>query len=103
MLSSDSIEQSECYDLINYFKRLTTLGNSIFFAIDPNHLNTTMLSLLRSVSNMYMTLEISSFAGNIVRVINIIRFKRPEGDFQPRIPFRIETGKGLAIEIASLA
>lgn len=102
LMVRDSITQDECYNLINLFKRMTTLGATIIFAIDPNHLNDTMLSLLKSMSDIFMNLDIRSFAGNVVRVMEIIRFKRPEGSFATKIPFRIEPGRGLAIEIASL-
>ncbi|MCB9362134.1 flagellar accessory protein FlaH [Candidatus Woesearchaeota archaeon] len=102
LLIQNSISEHEIYDLINVLKRMTTLGKTIIFCVDPHHLNETMLALLRSVSDIYLNLSIRSFAGNIVRVIEIIRFKRPQTNFQTKIPFRIETGKGLAIEIATL-
>lgn len=102
LLVSDEISQSECYDFIGILNRLTTLGKTIIFCVDPNHLNETFLSLIKSVSDIYMNLFIKTFAGNIIRAINIVRFKRPEGQFNTNIPFRIEPGKGLAIEIATM-
>ncbi|MFO7710513.1 MAG: ATPase domain-containing protein [Candidatus Woesearchaeota archaeon] len=102
LMIRNNITQDECYNLINMLKRMTSLGKTILFMVDPNHLNDTMLSLLKSVSDIFVNLAIRSFAGNVVRVINIVRFKRPQGEFQANIPFRVEPGKGLAIEIASL-
>jgi archaeal flagellar protein FlaH len=102
LLISDHITNNKIYDLIGMLKKLTTLGKTIIFMVDPEHLNKTLYNLLKSVSDIYMNLEINTFAGNLVRVLKTIRFKRPEQNFSAQIPFRIETGKGLAIEIASL-
>jgi archaeal flagellar protein FlaH len=102
LLIRDDIENTECYDLINMLKRITTMGKTIIFFVDPTHLNETFLQLIKSICDIYINLSISKFAGNIVRVIEIVRFKRPEGAFQSRIPFRVDPQQGLAIEIASL-
>ncbi len=102
LMIRDSISQDECYDFINMLKRMTILGKSIIFLVDPKHLNDMMLSLLKSVSDIYFNLHIKSFAGQIIRDIEVVRFKMPQSNFQTHIPFRVETGKGLAIEIATL-
>lgn len=103
ILLRDEYGEKECYNLINTLKRLTTMGKTILFFIDPTHINPTFLTLIKSVADLYVNLNINTFAGNIIRVIEIVRFKRPQGEFQPRIPFRVEPKMGLAIEIASLA
>ena len=79
------------------------LNKTILFCVDPDHLNDKFLTLLRSVADVYFNVEIKMFAGNIVRAINIQRFKRPGGNIINTIPFKVEPGKGLAIEIASFA
>lgn len=101
LMIQNDITQKECFDLINVLKRYTSLGKTILFNVDPAHLNETFLTLLRSVCDSYFKLEIRTFAGNPVRVINIQRFKRPMAGFVSAIPYKIEPGKGLEIEIAS--
>jgi archaellum biogenesis ATPase FlaH len=63
--------------------------------------NKQFLTMLRSISDVYFSMEIKEFAGGIVRVINVNRFKRPADTIISSIPFKVEPGKGLAIEIAS--
>jgi archaeal flagellar protein FlaH len=103
LIISDEMQQGECYDIINTLKRLATMGKTIIFFIDPTHIHQTFLTLLKSMTDIYIKLSINTFAGNIVRVVEIVRFKRPEGEFNTRIPFRVDPGQGLSIEIASLS
>lgn len=101
LLIKDDISQEKCFDVIKLLKKLNTMNKTIIFCIDSEHLNTQFLTLLRSVADCYFLVEIRSFAGNIVRVINIQRFKRPGDNMITTIPFKVEPGKGLAVEIAS--
>ncbi|MEM4267372.1 MAG: ATPase domain-containing protein [Candidatus Woesearchaeota archaeon] len=103
LLVKDNITPESSFDVIKMFKKLNNLGKTIIFCVDPEHLNVKFLTLLRSVADVYFELEIKTFAGNIVRVINIQRFKRPGDNIITTIPFKVEPGKGLAIEIASFA
>jgi archaeal flagellar protein FlaH len=101
LLIHNTLGQKEAFTFISILKRFTSLGKTIIFCVDQTHLNETFLTLLRSVCDLYWGVEVKSFAGQVVRVISINRFKRPEGQFVNHIPFKIEPGKGLTIEIAS--
>lgn len=103
LLIKDNISQEKSFEIINFLKSINNLNKTVIFCIDPDHLNEKFLTLLRSVSDVYFNVEIKTFAGNIVRVINIRRFKRPADNIINTIPFKVEPGKGLAIEIASFA
>ena len=59
--------------------------------------------MLKSVCDVILDLELRSFAGALVRLINVKRFKRSGGEVLNSIPFRVEPGKGLVIEIASFS
>lgn len=102
LMVSDTISQKEVYDFVGLLKRHCTLGKTIIFCVDPEHLSQTFLTIVRSVCDIFLKIELKKFAGNLIRVINVQRFKRPMGDIVTAIPFKIEPGKGLAIEIASL-
>lgn len=102
LMVRDNISQKEVYDFVGLLKRHCTLGKSIIFCVDPDHLSQTFLTIIRSVCDIFLKIELKKFAGNLIRVINVQRFKRPMGDVITAIPFKIEPGKGLAIEIASL-
>jgi archaeal flagellar protein FlaH len=103
LLIKDNITQEKSFEIIKKLKNINSLNKTILFCIDPDHLNDKFLTLLRSVADVYFNVEIKMFAGNIVRAINIQRFKRPGGNIINTIPFKVEPGKGLAIEIASFA
>lgn len=101
LLIHNTIDYKEAFNIINTLKRYTSLGKTIIFCVDDQHLNETFLTLLRSVCDIYWTVAVKSFAGSTVRVLTTNRFKRPQGMFSNNIPFRVEPGKGLTIEIAS--
>lgn len=103
LLVSDSISQEECLRFINFLKALTSLEKTVIMCVDPDHLNSKFLTLLKSVCDVILDLELRSFAGSLVRLINVKRFKRSGGDVLNSIPFRVEPGKGLVIEIASFS
>lgn len=101
LLIHNTMDYKEAFDIINKLKRFISMGKTILFFVDNQHLNQTFLTLLRSVCDIFMAVEIRSFAGQAVRVISTQRFKRPKEAFTPAIPFKIEPGRGLAVEIAS--
>ncbi len=103
LLIRDTITQEKSFETINMLKRLNNLNKTIVFCIDPDHLNEKFLTLLRSVADIYLHVEVRTFAGNPIRVINVKRFKRPADYIVDTIPFKVEPGKGLAIEIASFS
>lgn len=101
MLIHNSMDHKEAFNIISLLKRFTSLGKTIIFCVDQTHLNETFLTLIRGVCDIYFSVEVKSFAGQIVRVIGVNRFKRPEAAFVNHIPFKVEPGAGLTIEIAS--
>lgn len=103
LLVNDNISQEESFQFISFLKQLTSLEKSIVMCVDPEHLNAKFLTLLRSVCDVILDLELRTFAGQLVRIINVRRFKRSGGEVLSSIPFRVEPGKGLVIEIASFS
>lgn len=101
LLIHNTLDYKNAFKIINLLKRFTALGKTILFCVDDKHLNENFLTLLRSVCDIYMTVAVKSFAGSAVRVLSTHRFKRPESAFSNNIPFKIEPGAGLTIEIAS--
>lgn len=103
LMVRDNLPQEKSFQIINLLKKLNNMNKTIIFCIDPDHLNEKFLTLLRSVADVYFQVEIKTFAGNIIRVINVKRFKRPNDYIVDTIPFKVEPGRGLAIEIASFS
>lgn len=101
LMVHNTLDYKQAFDIISQLKRYTSLGKTVLFCVDNTHLNEAFLTLLRNVCDIYMTVAVKSFAGQSVRVVTMHRFKRPEAAFNVNIPFKIEPGKGLTIEIAS--
>lgn len=101
LMVNDELKLSKCFDILNHLKKYTTMNKTIFFCIDPDHINKKLLTLLRSVADIFFSIELKDFAGGLVRVIMTHRFKRPMDSIIPAIPFKVEPQSGLAIEIAS--
>lgn len=103
LLIKKGAEGQEYFDIVNFFKSLNNLNKTVIFTIDPEHLDEKFLSLLRSMADLYIMVNISTFAGEIVRNLDIKRFKRPKDLYMPKIPFRVEPQEGLIIEIGGYA
>jgi len=103
LLIKNGVSEKEIYKIINFFKKLNNLNKTIIFTIDPTHLDNKFLTLLRNVSDLYIVVEIETFAGQVVRVMDIKRYKRPLEVYTVRIPFRVEPKEGLVIDIGGYA
>lgn len=99
LLVKKGAEEKEYYDIVSFFKGLNNLNKTVIFTIDPTHLDDKFLTLLRSVVDLYIKVDISNFGGDTIRSIDIKRFKRPRDVFVSKIPFRVEPKEGLIIEI----
>lgn len=97
-----NLEHSDTYDIVSRLKHLTTLGKTIIFCIDPENINMEFLGLIRNVSDLYLKLNHTEIAGDRINNIFVNRFKRPLGSVNQIIPFKVEPGKGISINISSL-
>jgi flagellar protein FlaH len=99
-----NLSQHQLFEFIKFLKKVNSLGKSVLFCMDKDHLvDPKFMTLLRSVSDLYWTVEIQMSAGQLVRVVKFHRFKRAGDKTQAGLPFKIEPGKGFAIEIASFS
>lgn len=103
LLVDDHLSQEDSFAFMQFLKRLNQLGKTIILGVDPEHINQRLLTLIRSACDIIMQLELRSFAGQAVRVINVKRFKRSGGEVLTAIPFRVEPQKGLVIEIVTFS
>ncbi len=103
LLVKKNSSDEDFHKIINFFKKLNNLNKTVIFTIDPTHLDDKFLTLLRSVADLYINIDISIATGESVRIMNIKRFKRPFDVYVSKIPFRVEPREGLIIEIGSYA
>lgn len=103
LLMQNDLDMESNIQLIRFVKKLNTLGKTIVFCINQDHIESKFTIMLRSLSDLTLRVEIKEFAGNPVRVIFIDRFKRPGESMLPAMAFKVEPGKGFAAEIASFS
>ena len=103
LLMQNDLDIESNLQLIRFVKKLNTLGKTIIFCVDTDHIDTKFTTTMRSISDLSFRIELKTFAGDPVRVIFIDRFKRPGDKTMTAVPFKVEPGKGFAIEIASFS
>jgi flagellar protein FlaH len=103
LLMKNDLDIEANFRLIKFLKKLNTLGKTIIFCVDTDHIDTKFTTVMRSLSDQTFRVEIKTFAGDPVRVIFVDRFKRPGDKTMNAVPFKVEPGKGFAIEIASFS
>ena len=104
LLIHSNVSQEKLFEFIKFLKKINSLGKTVIFCVDKDHgVDPKFSTLMKSISDIYWSVEAKVFAGQLVRVINIHRFKRAGDTIGSAIPFKIEPGRGLAIEIASFS
>lgn len=104
MLMRSNITEDKLFEFVSFLKKVNSLGKTVLFCIDKAHLvDPKFATLIKSISDLFWTVEIQMSAGELVRVVKFHRFKRVGDKTLPGVPFKIEPGKGFAIEIASFS
>lgn len=103
LLVEDTFSQEDAFAFLQFLKRLNSLGKTVLLCVDPEHINMRLLTLMRGSCDIIFELQIRTFAGQSVRVISVKRFKRAAGTVNNAIPYRVEPGKGMVIEIVSFS
>jgi flagellar protein FlaH len=98
----ESIAPNKVFDVVKFFKKIINSGKTVIFTVDPDHLNREMLTLLRSVADVYFELSMTTLGGDIKKVIKINRFKKAQRAVAQTFAFRVEPGIGLLIDIGGL-
>jgi len=103
LLVQGNITQEKAFDAIKFFKKIVNKGKIVIFTVDPEQLNQSLLALLRSVSDIYLSFGTKSLGGDVKKFMSINRFKRPKIQPVSQIAFRVEPGQGMIIDIGGLA
>lgn len=103
LLMQNDLDMESNLRLIKFLKKLNSMGKTIVFCVDTDHIDTKFTTIMRSISDLTFRIEVKTFAGDPIKVIFIDRFKRPGDKTMNAVPFKVEPGKGFAIEIASFS
>jgi flagellar protein FlaH len=102
MVSKD-ISKEDIFQASKQLTRIAGLGKTLILCVDPDQIDKKFLDMLRGNSDVYFFTEAKMVLGNMLRIINIQRFKMAAGEVSTAIPFKVIPKAGLAIEIASLS
>ncbi len=103
LLVQGNITEEQAYDTIKFFKKIANKGKLVIFTVDPDQLNKNLLTLLRSVSDIYLSFGEKKLGGEVKKFMQINRFKKAKEKYTPAIAFRVEPRQGIIIDIGGLA
>lgn len=103
LIIQDNVSIEKGFDIVNFFKKMLSLGKTIIVCVDPSHLNKEFLNMVRAISDIYITVEAKDVLGNLLRVASIRRFRRAEKEVIIQFPFKVDPKVGLSIELAALS
>jgi len=89
-------------ELIEFLLKIKGYDKTIILTFDPQTINQNLVNDLRRVSDIYLRVGISTLAGQLVRYLEVKRFRNPREPYNLMIPFRVEPKLGLIIEIVTV-
>jgi flagellar protein FlaH len=98
LIMSDKSKRSNI-EVINFFKKLLGLGKTIIVTLNPKMIDESFINVIGSLADLYFHVELRERYGVLVNFIDIVRFKRAAQKFEKQIPFRVDPGVGMSIEI----
>ncbi|MHC1582189.1 MAG: archaellum protein ArlH [Candidatus Syntropharchaeia archaeon] len=97
-----SANPEKSIELVSFFKKVTGMGKVIIYTVNPSDLDEDVLSMLKSSSEIYITLRTKIVAGEVKRMIYVNKFTGATDYVGGIVGFRIEPKAGLVIEIATV-
>lgn len=93
------------YDVVEYFSKLRKFseGRIVIVTINPSDLDKSSMFKINEMSTTSISLNSKDLAGERKHSINLVKFPMALKTFQQSIPFRIEPGRGLIVEISSIS
>lgn len=98
----NGISDEEMFDLINFLLKMKYKDIVIMVTYNPKELSESAINSFRRVSDIYLKTYHTTIAGQLVKAIEVVRFRNPKREYQLVIPYRIEVGLGLVVEIISI-
>ena len=93
------------YEVSEYFSRLRKFSENriVIVTINPADFGTSQLSTIHELSTTVIGLNTKELAGERKHMVDLVKFPMALKSFQQAIPFRIEPGRGLIVEISSVS
>lgn len=103
LILQENMSREDIFEFINKLRKIIMRGKVVVFTVDTEQVNQTFLKLIRGMSDIYINMDIQMSLGELIRVINIKRYKRSTSASSSAIPFSVEPGTGILIKIVSLS
>jgi flagellar protein FlaH len=89
--------------VVRSLKRAVADGRTVFLTVDPTGVEATALGPLRSVADVYLTIETSTVGQDVRRSMVVRRFAGMASPVDDTIGFSVEQGRGITIESRTIA
>lgn len=103
LIVQNDVTKEKIFEIVKFFKKMLSLNKTIIFCVDPIHLNPEFLNIIRSVADIYITVEAKEVLGSLLRVASVKRFRRAKNEIIVQFPFKVDPKVGLSIELAALS
>ena len=93
------------FNVDEYFTRLRKFseGRIVILTINPSDIEPKAMLKINQLSTTIINLHSKELAGERKHVIDLVKFPMAMRTFQQAIPYRIEPGRGLIVEISSVS
>ncbi len=105
IIDSLNPEMFSDYEIGQYFSRLRKFSENriVIVTVNPADVSKNGLSTIHELSTTIIGLNTKEVAGERKHMIDLMKFPMAHQSFQQAIPFRIEPGRGLIVEISSVS
>lgn len=103
LILQENMSREQIFEFINKLRKIVMRGKVVVFTVDTEQVNQTFLKLIRSMADVFVDVEMRMSLGELIRVINIKRYKRSLHASASTVPFSVEPGTGILIKIVSLS
>jgi flagellar protein FlaH len=101
LLIRSDLGLDRCYALLTRLRRIASDERTVVLCADPEHIGTKLIALLRSISDVYLRMEVKEQFGNTIKVLHVERFTGAPAEVTQEIPFKVKAGLGIVPELAS--
>jgi len=98
----NSIPRMSFIKFLDFLQKVKVKDKVIILTYNPYTLNKAVVDELRRVADIYFKTGISTTTGQLTRYIEIKRFRNAKQQYELMIPFRVEPGLGLIVEIVTI-
>ncbi len=98
----NGIDRKKAIEIIDFLYKIKNMDKTILITYNPKEINKFFLENIRRVSDIYLMIKISTLGESMIRYIEVKRFRYPQSLYSTVIPFRVEPGIGLIVEVSSL-